>query len=363
MQGPTHLVTGVLIQKILRKVRPLPLQYLVVAVLAIISHGILDKLTRFTYHPPTALTGDWFWVSYHLLIAFLTIVIFIKYWRRYKFGLVFSVLPDLDWVVLYSSNFFSFQISFWKDPVLHKFFFSFLDFLPPFSFLNSLPDWSLEKEAVILEFTVLAILFTFIHAVVEEKAKEPVLVPPETVITSDWISKLSIYLTCMDQEQSIRTSYQSLLTTLEVAIFGLFFTLYQLGYTDYLCLLFVLGMFLCFPFGIACEFRARNVDICRIRIVELVKATDVQEFFKELKYRWIPLGKAGFWGEFLVGHWFERVLVSGILLMWLILLWRFPSPLIIRMGGIPTLYLWIVYAFRAIEFKGEIIPYIHRRRG
>lgn len=79
MQGPTHLITGVLIQKAVRKVHPLPLQYFLVVFLAIVSHGILDRLARFTYHPPIPLTGDWFWISYHLIIAFLTIFIFVKY--------------------------------------------------------------------------------------------------------------------------------------------------------------------------------------------------------------------------------------------------------------------------------------------
>jgi len=169
VQGPTHLVTGVLIQKALSKVRPLPFQYFLIAFLAIMSHGILDRLTRFTYHPQHALTGDWFWVSYHLIIAFLFIFIFVKCWGTYKLGLIFSVLPDFDWVMLHSSNFFLFQIPLWREPVLHKFFFSFFDFLPPFSFLNSLPDWSLERGAAIFEFTLLAILITFIYATREER--------------------------------------------------------------------------------------------------------------------------------------------------------------------------------------------------
>jgi hypothetical protein len=162
MQGPTHLVTGVLIQKALRKVRFLPLQYFLVAFLAIISHGILDRLTRFTYHSPNPLIGDWFWISYHVTIVFLTTYIFIRYWRKYKVGLIFSVLPDFDWVVIHSSNFFSFQIPFWKEAILHKFFFSFLDSLPPFIFLNNLPDWGLKRKGVILEFAILAILITLI---------------------------------------------------------------------------------------------------------------------------------------------------------------------------------------------------------
>lgn len=166
MQAPTHLVTGVLIQKALKKkqVQPLPLQYFLIALLAVISHGILDRLARFTYHPPMPLTGDWFWVSYHAVVAVLTIFIFVKYWKRYKLGLIFSVLPDFDWVVIHSSSLFSFQIPFWKEPILHKFLFKFLDFLPPFSFLNTLPDWTLERKAVILEIALFTTLFIILHA-------------------------------------------------------------------------------------------------------------------------------------------------------------------------------------------------------
>jgi hypothetical protein len=159
MQGPTHLVTGVLIQRVIKKVRPLPLRYFLVAFLAITSHGILDRLARFTYHPPMPLTEDGFWISYHLIIAFMSISIFVKYWGKYKCGLIFSILPDLDWVVLHSSNFFSFQIPVWKEAILHGFFFSFLDSLLLFRFLNTLPDWSLERKGAILE---LALFLTLI---------------------------------------------------------------------------------------------------------------------------------------------------------------------------------------------------------
>ena len=162
MQAPTHLVIGVLIQEALKrkKVEPLGLQYFLVAFLAVISHGILDRLARLTYHPPTALTGDWFWISYHSVVAVLTVFIVVKYWRGCKLGLIFSVLPDFDWIVIHSSSLLSFQIPFWKEPILHRLLFRFLDFLPPSSFLTALPDWTLEREAVTVEialFTALAV--------------------------------------------------------------------------------------------------------------------------------------------------------------------------------------------------------------
>ena len=152
----------------------------------------------------------------------------------------------------------------------------------------------------------------------------------------------------------IRTSYQSLLTTLEVALFALFFTLYQLEFT-YLWLLSVAGILMCFSFGIACEYRARNVDIWRIRIVELIRGTDVEDAFKEGKYRWIPLANAGIRGEFLFGHWFERILITFMFLIWLSIVWYFPIllpspiPLLIRLFFTFMVFFWILYAFRLID--------------
>jgi len=362
-----------LIQRKLENVRPVSLQQFLIVFLAILSHGVLDKLARFTYHPPMPLPEDWFWVSYHSIIVFIFFLIFVKYWKKYKLGLVFSILPDFDWVVLQSSKFFSVKILFWKEPILHKVFFSLLDLLPPFSFMNSLPNWNLERTAAVCEFTLLATLTIFIYTIGKEKTEKLDLIVlernnakfKEEILTSNWIDNVPIYQTCMDHEQTIRTNYQSLLTTLEVAIFGLFFTLYQLKLTKYLWILPVVGIFLCIIFGIPCEYRARNVDYWRIKIVKLISGTDLEDAFKHGKYRWIPFGKLGFWGEYFFGHWFERLLISIIFIIWQIPLWLLPTPFqifsfcidpfIIRSFCMLIIGLWIIFAFKMIEPKGKIL--------
>jgi hypothetical protein len=165
MQAPTHLATGILIQKGLSKAQPPSLRYPLIAVLALLSHGILDGLARFTYHPPTPLVQDWFWISYHSIVALLTVYIFFKFWKEYKLGLIFSILPDVDWIVLHSSDLLSVQVPFWKEPILHKLLFSFLDLLRPLKFLDTLPNWNLERKGIILELVLLAVLITSIYAI------------------------------------------------------------------------------------------------------------------------------------------------------------------------------------------------------
>ena len=169
MQGPTHMATGILIQKAMKRVRPDPLRYGLVAVLAFLSHGLLDKLATCTYHPGKPLVEDWFWNSYHILIAVLTVLIFVRYWKRYKLGLLFSVLPDLDWAVIHCSSFFSIQIPFWREPILHKLVQNLVRLLfPPIKFLDSLPNWGLVRKAALIECSLLAALFVFIYLIGED---------------------------------------------------------------------------------------------------------------------------------------------------------------------------------------------------
>lgn len=131
------------------------------------------------------------------------------------------------------------------------------------------------------------------------------------------LSKLQVCQTCMGYEESIRVSYQSLLAALETILFSFAFALSQLQRTTAAWVLAVPGVLLCLGFGAACEFRARNVDYWRRRIVDLAKSTGLADSFAESKYGWVPFGKAGRFGEKLLGHWFERIVIPAIFLLWL----------------------------------------------
>jgi hypothetical protein len=177
--------------------------------------------------------------------------------------------------------------------------------------------------------------------------------------TTKWVQKLPVYQAAMDHEQSIRVGYQALLTTLEIGLFGLWFTLYQLNLTLYPWLLAVASIILCIFFGTACEFRARNVDVWRRRIVELISGTDFEDAFKESKYRWIPFGGPGYWGNYVFGHWYERIIIPAMLAVWIYLLWYLISPLyLIALIGS---WLWILYTFNLVEPKETYYDYDTRR--
>ena len=144
----------------------------------------------------------------------------------------------------------------------------------------------------------------------------------ENQIPKKIIEKLTIFQTCLDHEESIRTSYQTVLAEIQVGLFGFLFVLIQLKLTDHLWLIAITGIILCLIFVVACDFRAKNVDFWRERIIELVRGTELENDFREGKYGWIPLGKIGRFGERLFGHWFERVLVPAMIFLWImIIIW------------------------------------------
>lgn len=159
MQAPTHLITGILIQQTITREQPITLQrFLVIAFAGIFSHGILDELAVLTYHPPASLAQDWFWISYHSIIGLLTIAILAKHWKKYSIGLIFSVFPDLDWIMIFLSKCFSLQIPFWRDKLVHQFLFHILDPLPPSSLLCHFPKCNLARQNVLPELALLGIL-------------------------------------------------------------------------------------------------------------------------------------------------------------------------------------------------------------
>ena len=103
-QEPTHTLAGVIIQKcfVWRRFRAVGL--VVTAVIAFLSHGLLDKLANLTYHPVQyadfrQCRGELSFGGSIFIIVFLCI-----WWRRYWVGIWFAMLPDLDWVFIHGQE-------------------------------------------------------------------------------------------------------------------------------------------------------------------------------------------------------------------------------------------------------------------
>lgn len=158
MQGATHVLVGISLEKIFRKDRMRPvLRFLVIAVLALFLHSVFDRIARITYHPPDARYNDVFWVAWHLVIYSVSIYLLVKFWAKYPIGITFSILPDFDWVILHGSKALLGQHPSWyQEGHIHKFLHYITDSIPPFSFLQYLPNNIEGKFGIVWEILLIA---------------------------------------------------------------------------------------------------------------------------------------------------------------------------------------------------------------
>ncbi|MBK8657341.1 MAG: hypothetical protein IPN22_00265 [Bacteroidetes bacterium] len=151
MQAPTHILTGVLLQKLFDSKRHQTVAQIITALACYFSHGLLDKLAMATYHPPVADFSDVFWVLYHLAVLLITVLLLYVYGSEYKWAIALALLPDLDWVVVHSQHLFHFDIPFYNEPLLHNALHYIIDNTPGLQLLNNLPDYRELYSACIVE--------------------------------------------------------------------------------------------------------------------------------------------------------------------------------------------------------------------
>ncbi|MHA1474518.1 MAG: hypothetical protein ACTSRX_02015 [Promethearchaeota archaeon] len=144
MQMSTHFLIGILIAKLfsyLPPTFPIAAQIILIAVLAVISHYLLDCIAISTYHPYKPHWDDKFFKIFHIMYVFvLSGIIFIWFIKDFWWVMLFTVLPDIiDWYIL--------RPIYHKDPIVHPSIDKVRDTL--FSWL---PDLKEKKWAVINEF-------------------------------------------------------------------------------------------------------------------------------------------------------------------------------------------------------------------
>ena len=170
--------------------------------------------------------------------------------------------------------------------------------------------------------------------------------------------KLAVYQTAMDHEQGFRAGFQNLLITIQGIIFGIIFTLNQLGYNEQNWILSFTSIIVCVVLGMVGEYRARNVDIWRRNIVRLIEGTELEEVFLEGNYRTHPFERTflQLLVQYLFGHWFERAIILAIIIGWSIFLYSFYCPISIKIiAGLAILF-WFTYTFHIFTFRGGKMP-------
>ncbi|MBS1612123.1 MAG: hypothetical protein JST49_04830 [Bacteroidetes bacterium] len=161
MQAPTHILAGVIIKKLFDWSEYKAVAYTLIAVLAFLSHGLLDKFAVLTYHRPDADFSDPFWVGYHIAVLLVSIVFLYMYWGEYKLGIIFAMLPDFDWIMIHGQHALHIDIPFYNTPHLHNALNFLYDLIPGW---ENLMDLRYQPWAAIFEVLLIALLILIIRA-------------------------------------------------------------------------------------------------------------------------------------------------------------------------------------------------------
>ena len=138
MQEPTHILTGIIIQRSCAHLKPRGVALGLTAATAFLSHGFLDELSRVTYHPAKADFHSVVWVCYHSTILLTTIAFLWLWWRKFKWGIFFAALPDLDWVFIHGQQLLHVSLPFYQQPHLHNLLHIVYHQIPPFAWVTAL---------------------------------------------------------------------------------------------------------------------------------------------------------------------------------------------------------------------------------
>ncbi len=177
MQEPTHILAGVIIQRSFEPVRPRALGMALTAVAAFLSHGLLDRLANFTYHPPKANFHSLFWVTFHSGVLICTILFLVIWWRRYWWGILFACLPDLDWVFIHGQEIFGIKVPFYRTPHMHHLLGYVFDKSPPFSWMR-IPSNRFNPWACLWEVGLVIAMLLLIHLPNRKRLPAPEPLPP-----------------------------------------------------------------------------------------------------------------------------------------------------------------------------------------
>jgi hypothetical protein len=163
MQEPTHILAGVIIQRALYRKWSPAVMCVPVAILAFLSHGVLDKLANVTYHPGHADFHSVVWVSYHSAVLIFTILFLWLWWRTCWWGILFAMLPDLDWVFIHGQELLHVQIPFYQKPHLHHLLHWILAQVPGIGWLDHLPNNRENPWAALWELLLVVSMLTLIE--------------------------------------------------------------------------------------------------------------------------------------------------------------------------------------------------------
>jgi hypothetical protein len=157
-RASTNPYTGILIERTFQTILQLPLWFVLIGTTVLLSHGVLDKLARFTYHPADPHVASLVWASYHASLTVLTVILIRQYWATYRLGILLAILPEIDWLILHSIHLLDWHVPDWDEPRIHSVLNILVDSLPFVHWIEEAPDLRYNSWGTLVEIGLLNLL-------------------------------------------------------------------------------------------------------------------------------------------------------------------------------------------------------------
>jgi hypothetical protein len=158
MQAPTHILTGILIQKTVRPIKSRSVRTGTIITLGAASHLLLDKFARLTYHPADPMPRDGFWLAHYTLTMTSAGLLVGKHRKTYKTGMLAAVIPDFDWLLFWGLKLLPWRRRQPSSPLLHRYGYRLIEKVPAIRALKRLPDWNRARWSTALELMLCGVL-------------------------------------------------------------------------------------------------------------------------------------------------------------------------------------------------------------
>ena len=165
MHAPTHILAGVIIYRLFKWRNYKPVGLFLTFLCCLFTRAFFDSLSLSVYQPGSDFS-DPLGLIYHIVLWLASIVLLYIFWRDYKWGIIFMLIPDIDWVVLGIQHLFNFDIPFYNMPWIHFTYTYLLYLIPPFNYMDMLPDNRSNPLAFLWELALIAVLALIFRAMV-----------------------------------------------------------------------------------------------------------------------------------------------------------------------------------------------------
>jgi len=169
MHSPTHIVAGLVIGRSFKWKQYRFFAALFTVLFALFAHAFMDSIAKYPTAYPSLNFSEPVWLLVHVISLLGSIVLLYVYWTEYCLGILCSILPDIEWLLLSVVDACGKEITLYKKPFIHLGMIQIIEAIPLFTFLHEMPPYLNYAIAAFSELAVFIGLYILFKMVINRR--------------------------------------------------------------------------------------------------------------------------------------------------------------------------------------------------